>query len=73
MTTRTYRILAVQLEPTHTEEYRDYTASSVAEALTMAERDDAGRQPRTYGILPEDYDTARAEGIDFNEADGLLL
>jgi hypothetical protein len=56
-----------------TTEYRDYRTSSIGEALAMAERDDAGRQTLTYGIQPEDYDGARAEGIAFNEADGLLV
>lgn len=69
----TFRVLAVQLVPDHSEEYRDYVADSLSEALTMAERDDAGRGSYTYGVLPEDYPQARAEGIAFNEADGLLL
>ena len=55
------------------EEIREYEATALSEALAMAERDDAGRADFVYGILPEDYDIARAEGIDFNEADGLLI
>jgi hypothetical protein len=57
------------------EEFREYQATSLSEALTMAERDDAGRPdaPTCYGIPPEDFDIARAEGIEFNDADGLLL
>lgn len=70
---RPYRVLAVQFEPDHIEEHRDYDASSLSEALTMAERADAGRADYIYGILPEDYDIARAEGIAFNDADGLLI
>jgi hypothetical protein len=71
--THTYRILAVQVEPVHTEEHRDYQAESLSEALTMAERADAGRATYTYGIPPEAYEQARAEGIAFNDADGLLI
>lgn len=72
-TTRQYEVLAVRFEPEHVEEHRLYEATSLSEALAMAERDDAGRADYTYGILPEDFDLARADGIDFNEADGLLV
>ena len=70
--TRTYRILAVEQGE---EEYREYAATAISEALTMAERDDAGRigHAYTYGVMPEDYDIAREEGIRFNQADGLLI
>lgn len=67
-----YRVRRVTLDP-HVEEFRDYEASSLGEALAMAERDDAGREDAIYGICPEDYATAQDEGIEFNEADGLLI
>jgi hypothetical protein len=70
--TRLFTVRAVQFDP-HLEQERDYEATSLGEALTMAEREDAGRASFTYGILPEDYAVARCEGIAFNEADGLLL
>lgn len=75
--TRTYAVLAVWNNHPDglREEFREYEASSLSEALTMAERDNAGRPnaPDCYGIPPEDFDVARAEGIAFNEADGLLV
>lgn len=57
------------------EEYRLYWATTFAEALTMAERDGSSEEypPDCYGVHPCQYDRARAEGIRFNEADGLLL
>ena len=74
---RTYTVLATwQDHPDGLrEEHREYHAASLSEALMMAERADAGRPnaPDAYGILPEDYAQARAEGIQFNEADGLLI
>lgn len=70
---REYMVLAVRFEPAHIEEHRAYTASSLSEALTMAEREDAGRASYTYGLMPEDYPEASGAGIAFNEADGLLL
>jgi hypothetical protein len=68
---RAYRITAMNPEDGATE-YRTYEATSLAEALTMAERDDAGKVTRIYGIQPEDYGQADVEGIRYNEADGLL-
>lgn len=56
-----------------TTDQRTYAADTIGEALLMAERADAGRLNRIYGVRPEDYDRARHEGIAFNEADGLLL
>jgi hypothetical protein len=70
---RAYEILAVQFEPYHIEEHRLIEASSLGEALLVAERQDAGRATYVYGICPEDFDQARDEGIEFNEADGLLV
>lgn len=70
---RAYQILAVQFVPEHREQIRAYRARSIGEALTMAERDDAGQAEWIYGVRPEDYDAARREGIAFNEADGLLV
>jgi hypothetical protein len=69
----TYRVLAVRFTPDHAEEVRSYTASTLSEALTMAERADAGLADYAYGILPTDYAQALNEGIAFNEADGLLV
>lgn len=78
--TRTYTILAVSYRPTrlgpiplNPPEHREYHATTLQEALTMAEREDAGIADYLYGILPEDYAQARDEDIEFNEADGLLL
>jgi hypothetical protein len=69
---REFRVLA--MDPADgSAEFRDYRATSLGEALTMAERADAGIRTRLYGVMPEDYAIARAEGIAFNEADGLLL
>ncbi len=72
---QTYRVLAVQFEPVHIETVRAYEATALGEALLMAERDDAGQggSAITYGVLPEYFAIARAEGIEFNEADGLLV
>lgn len=71
--THTYRVLAVQMATTHTEEIRTYEATSLGEALAMAERADAGLRDCIYGVVAGDFDIARAEGIQFNEADGLLV
>lgn len=60
--------------PEHnTEEYREYEASCLTEALAMAERAQAGICDDWIGIHPDDYQQARNEGIAFNEADGLLI
>ena len=70
----TYEWQIIAMDPKNgSEEIREYEADSLGEALAMAERDDAGSATRIYGIMPEDYDIARAEGIAYNEADGLLL
>jgi hypothetical protein len=69
---RIYLITCVD-DAAGTAEHREYQASSVGEALLMAERDNAGARSLTYGIQPEDYPEARDEGIEFNEPDGLLL
>ena len=62
------------LDPeTGAETYRTISASTLGEALTMAERADAGVRTRLYGISPADYTTANVEGIDYNVADGLLV
>jgi len=75
--TQTYTVLATwQNHPNGLqEEQREYEASSLGEALAMAEADDAGQPnaPDAYGVLPDDFEIARAEGIEFNEADGLLV
>ena len=70
--TRDYQVLAVRL-PEQTEEHRLYRAVSLSEALSMAEREDAGKGTYTYGVLPEDFTQATEEGIAFNPADGLLV
>jgi len=56
-----------------TTEYVEYRATSLSEALTMAERANAGQRTITLGIAPEDYGEATHAGITFNVADGLLL
>lgn len=80
-----FYVRAVQLDagtadrPGPWEQLRRYTASTLGEALTMAERADAGQTAANgggsyvYGIRARDYAIARAEGIHFNEADGLLV
>lgn len=55
------------------EEGLPYEATSIGEALAMAERDCAGKADATFGINAEDYAEAKAEGIAFNEADGMLV
>lgn len=55
------------------EEIRTFHASDYSEALTMAERSLAGIADANFGIPADCYDLARAEGIEFNEADGLLV
>ena len=72
MMTTTYQ-LRVTFPEQNTEEYLEYVASTLSEALMMAERQMAGRENGMIGILPEDYALARAEQIAFNEADGLLV
>jgi hypothetical protein len=65
--------IMVQQQADGSEAIYEYEASSIGEALTMAERDNAGVTDVILGIRPEDYEAARVEGIEFNEADGLLL
>lgn len=50
-----------------------YRATSYAEALAMAERALAGKSDATVAIPRAMFETARAEGLRFNEADGILL
>lgn len=68
----TFRVL--RMDPRDgTEQILEFTAATLSEALAMAERADAGHASMIYGVLPADYAIARAEGIAFNEADGLLV
>lgn len=53
--------------------YERIAASSIGEALTMAERADGGRGEYCYGIMAADYAEARAAGISFFDGDGLLV
>jgi len=69
----TFRVLAVQFEPTHREEIREIAASCYAEAFGIAERADAGAADFVYGVPVDSFERARLEGIAFNEADGLLV
>lgn len=67
-----YRVVVA--EPAENRERTfQFEAVSYAEALTMAERKFAGIAETLIGIPRGSYDLARAEGIDFNEADGLLI
>lgn len=67
----TYYVLRV--DPADgSETVRPYAATTLSEALMMAERDDAGSVTYLYGVRFADFAIARAEGIRFNEADGLL-
>jgi hypothetical protein len=72
-TMKTFRVLVVQFEPEHTETIREYRASSYAEAFGMAERADAGIAEHAYGVPVDCFELARRDGIEFNEADGLLV
>ena len=72
MTERAYTITHF-INGGETIEDADYIATSLSEALMMAERAEAGRRTVTFGIQPIDYALALAEGIAFNEADGLLV
>lgn len=69
---RIYRVLAAQPER-NVEEVRTYRASCYAEAFGMAERADAGVADFTYGVPADAFELARREGLEFNEADGLLV
>lgn len=71
MTTRIYRV-RITFPQQNRDEVREYTATALGEALLMAERDIAGSDA-TVAIRPEDYAQAHAEGLSFNEADGLLI
>ena len=53
--------------------YREIKATDLSEALTMAERMDAGQHTYIYGIDPSDYAEAVDQDIHFNTADGLLV
>lgn len=69
---RYYTVIGVHADGTgETQIFR--RASALGEALVMAQQSDEDREFSTFGILPEDYEQARAEGIHFNEADGLLV
>lgn len=68
----TYRVL-ISRPDENSEEVVAFDASDYAEALTMAERSLAGNTDAAFGIPADAYDLARAEGIEFNEADGLLV
>jgi hypothetical protein len=57
----------------NTEAIHTYDATDYAEALTMAERAFAGIEDVLIAIPADAYDLARAEGIAFNEADGMLV
>lgn len=70
--TKTFKIACLNSQD-GSETVVEVEATSVGEALTMAERAHAGVADRIFGIAPDDYEAARAEGIEFNEADGLLI
>lgn len=70
---RDYLITCIEILPSAEQpertEYRTYRATSIGEALTMAERDGVADY---YGIQPDDRDAARREGIAFDD-DGMLI
>jgi hypothetical protein len=68
----TYQVLIARPDQNR-EDIQAFDATSYAEALTMAERSLAGVADALFGIPVDAYDLARAEGIAFNEADGLLV
>lgn len=70
--TQAYRVLISRPNESR-EDICTYDATSYAEALTMAERSLAGVVDAMYGIPTDAYDLARAEGVRFNDADGLLI
>lgn len=66
---RTYAVLIADHEK-NVERIVRVRAVDYAEALMIVER---RYQPPCYGIPYDAFDLARAEGIAFNEADGLLI
>lgn len=70
-----FDVLVITTEPQWTETVETFHATSYAEALTMAERKYAGVADMLFGIVAtaKNYTRAKAEGIQFNEADGLLI
>lgn len=68
---RTYLITKL-IDGGATTEYEEIDATSIDEALMIAERAEAGRRTVACGIQPEDYAEATEAGIAFHEADGLL-
>jgi hypothetical protein len=68
-----FLVTGIQFTPEHREVRWAVAASTIGEALTMLERQHAGKETWTYGILPEDYAAARAEGVSFFDGDGLLV
>lgn len=67
---RTYEIVTVSTE-TGRSETQNIQATSWSEAFAIAERMTA--YEALFGITPNHYESARAEGLAINEADGLLL
>ncbi len=67
-----YKVL-INFPDENRELLRTYAATSYAEALAMAERTYAGKADVLLGIPYDGFKVARAEGIAFNEADGLLV
>ena len=71
--TKAYPVL-IGLPDQNTEEVRTFEAPTYAEALTMALAVVAGVDAGAVIAIPyEAFDLARAEGVTFNEADGLIL
>lgn len=74
--TKHYMITSLNPDTNHIS-LRTYRASSLRGALQAAliadvTSGDFGRIACVYGIAPDDYPTANAEGIKYNVADGLL-
>jgi ABC-type tungstate transport system permease subunit len=57
----------------NTEQTVFYAATSLSEALAMAEQADAGTRDTAIAIPAELFAVAMAEGIAFNPADGRLI
>lgn len=66
---KTYTITAI-IGDGETATDHSIDATSIGEALMIAQRSHLGS---FYAIKPSDYTEATAEGINYNEADGVLL
>jgi hypothetical protein len=66
-------MVRVYLPHENREETEGYRATSLSEALAMAERKYAGKADTVICIPVSEYQQAKRERIEFNKADGGLL